>query len=95
MLAVVVGFMLGLVILFNFILMLNKFKQDRFLDVTIDIIIIIVVSLLYGVTIVGGMAATIGSLFISIYLYYKPLSTKKTMSVEELCDYWDNKIENM
>jgi len=68
------GVVLGLAVLINFIFIVTKFKAQRYADAIIDILTIIATSSLYGMSLMGGAIATIGSMFISIYLHYKPLN---------------------
>lgn len=89
-----IGIALGLAVLINFIMMVVKFKKGRYADVTVDLFVIIAVSMIYGISIVGGISATFGSLFISIYLHYRPLVDSET-SFEEMLDRWDEKIDRM
>lgn len=67
------GVFLGLAVLINFIFIVRKFKAGRYADAITDISIIFVASAIYGASLMGGVIATIGSMFISIYLHYFPL----------------------
>lgn len=98
------GIFLGLAVLLNFIFIVHKFKTGRPLDAVVDIGIIIVASAIYGTSIMGGVIATIGSMFISIYLHYVPLNlftikeTKKKDSPEEdeaFTKRWADKIDSL
>lgn len=92
------GIFLGLAVLVNFIFIVNKFKNGRYLDAATDIAIILLASSLYGASVMGGVIATIGSMFISMYLHWKPLdlSLNKPTPVEDLAgDGWTSKIDSM
>jgi len=64
---------LGLAVLFNFILIVAKIEKGRHLDALVDVLLLIAISQIYGTSIVGGGVATVGSMFISVYLYWFPL----------------------
>lgn len=68
------GIFLGLAVLINFIFVVRKFKAGRHIDAITDISIIFIASAIYGASLMGGVIATIGSMFISIYLHYVPLN---------------------
>lgn len=68
------GLVLGLAVLVNFIFIVKKFQAGRPVDAVIDIATIVILSSLYGISLMGGAIATVGSMFISIYLHYKPLN---------------------
>lgn len=68
------GIFLGLAVLINFMFIVHKFKAGRYADALTDIAIIIVASGIYGTSLMGGVIATIGSMFISIYLHFVPLN---------------------
>ena len=68
------GIFLGLAVLLNFIFIVRKFENGRYPDAITDIAVIMFASSLYGASIMGGVIATIGSMFISIYLNYYPLN---------------------
>ena len=68
------GIFLGLAVLINFMFIVNKFKKGRHVDAVVDITVIMMASSLYGASIMGGVIATVGSMFISIYLHYVPLN---------------------
>ena len=67
------GIFLGLAVLVNFIFIVHKFKKGRYIDAVTDITVIMLASSLYGASVMGGVIATIGSMFISIYLHFAPL----------------------
>ena len=68
------GLVLGLAVLINFIFIVKKFKTGRPIDAFVDIATIMLTSSLYGMSLMGGAIATVGSMFISIYLHYRPLN---------------------
>ena len=68
------GIFLGLAVLVNFMFIVHKFKNGRFVDAITDITVIMLASSLYGASVMGGVIATIGSMFISVYLHFVPLN---------------------
>ena len=74
MLAMILGgTLLGLAVLVNFLFVVNKLQKGRVVDATVDVGVMIAASSIYGMSLIGGVSATFGSMFISIYLHYKPL----------------------
>ncbi len=71
------GIFLGLAVLVNFMFIVHKFKHGRHVDAFTDIAVIMLASSLYGASVMGGVIATIGSMFISIYLHFVPLDLFK------------------
>jgi len=67
--------LLGIAVLINFMIIRYKFNKGMFFDVAIDIGILILLNLILGISLLGGISATIGSLFISIYLLISPIDT--------------------
>lgn len=99
------GIFLGLAVLVNFMFIVHKFKKGRYADAATDIAVIMLASSLYGASVMGGVIATIGSMFISIYLHFIPLNlfpeTEKPESVtepikqQELHKKWANKFDDL
>ena len=84
------GIFLGLAVLVNFIFIVHKFKTGRFADAITDIVVIMLASSLYGASVMGGVIATIGSMFISIYLHFVPLNI-----FPQVPKWDDNKVNDM
>ena len=61
---------IGLATAFNFIVILAKFKQERYIDALIDITIFIAISSMFTGTISGMSVGMVGSMVVSIWLYY-------------------------
>ena len=83
MLVLIGGITLGLAVLINFLFIVNKYKAGRLVDAAVDIAVMISASAIYGTSIMGGASATIGSMFISVYLHYNPLVPLKVESPTE------------
>ena len=75
------GTLLGLAVLVNFLFVVNKLQKGRILDATVDVGVMIAASSIYGMSLMGGVSATFGSMFISIYLHYRPLRMDTTQFV--------------
>lgn len=67
------GVVLGLAVLINFLFIVKKMENQRYADVLIDVSVLVAASAIYGMSVMGGASATIGSMFISIYLHFFPL----------------------
>jgi hypothetical protein len=67
------GTLLGLAVLINFLFVVNKLQHGKIVDAVVDVGVMMAASSIYGMSLMGGVSATFGSMFISIYLYYKPL----------------------
>lgn len=67
---------LGIVVCFNFVVILRKFRMARWLDATIDASLLTVLSFLfsggYNSLVIGNTASAL----ISIYLYFNPVTLK-------------------
>ena len=67
------GIILGLAVLVNFLFIVNKLQKQRYVDAAVDVGVMMAASSIYGMSLMGGISATFGSMFISIYLHYRPL----------------------
>lgn len=77
------GIALGLAVLVNFLFIVHKLKQGRYGDAIVDVGVMIAASMIYGTSLMGGVSATFGSMFISIYLLYYPLNLFNTSTESE------------
>lgn len=64
---------LAIAIGFNCIVLISKFRRNRYFDATLDTLILIAVSILFSGSITGLAAGTFGSMLVSIYLWFKPV----------------------
>jgi len=71
---------LGLVTSFNFLILLWKFNNKRYLDLSLDISSIIVLNLFFGKTLTGMLVAMVASAVMSLYLLINKPSIKKSKS---------------
>lgn len=64
--------MIGIVTAINLIVLKWKFEQERWGDLALDLVSLIVLSKLFGNTMSGMVIAMIASAIISTYLYFNP-----------------------
>lgn len=60
----------GIAIGFNFIILRYKYKKKRYNDLALDITVLLVLSYLFGGTILGMAAAMVGGMLVSLYLLF-------------------------
>jgi len=63
-----IALIIGLVTAFNLLILLVKFKAARYGDLAIDVLSLIVLSVMFGNTILGMLIAMVASFSISLYL---------------------------
>jgi len=63
-----IALLIGIVTAFNFLVLLVKFKAKRYGDLALDLLSLIVLSVIFGNTILGMLICMVASLAISIYL---------------------------
>jgi len=67
---------IGFAIAFNFIILRYKYTKQRYNDLAMDVIVIVILAILFGGTILGLAAAAVGGVLVSIYLLFsKPVGT--------------------
>jgi len=64
----IIALIIGLVTAFNLLILLVKFKAARYGDLAIDVLSLIVLSVMFGNTILGMLIAMVASFSISLYL---------------------------
>ena len=67
-----IGLLLGLAAAFNFLILKWKFEHGRYGDVALDIMSLVILSVLFGNSILGLIIATLSSMMISLYLLFNP-----------------------
>ena len=60
----------GLAIGFNFIILKWKYDRERYNDLVMDIGVLLILSYLFGGTILGMAAAMVGGMLVSLYLLF-------------------------
>lgn len=71
---------MGVATFFNFIILLWKFQNGRFADLSFDIATLVVISWLFSGTLGGMIVAMIASAMISLYLIAFPPKFMKAFS---------------
>lgn len=83
---------LGLVVAFNFLVILRKLRLRRFADSAVDLGLLTVLSILfsgsYGALIVGNMS----SMIISLYLFKNPVTIKGFFVQQEVEHKGEDKV---
>ena len=65
-------FMAGLAVAANFIWLKFKYDHERYSDMALDVIIMVLLSFMFTGTASGLAIAMVGGFVISVYLYYSP-----------------------
>jgi hypothetical protein len=63
---------IGIVTALNLMVLKMKFEKERYGDLTLDVIALIVLNIFFGGTLAGMTIAMIASAIISTYLYFAP-----------------------
>ena len=67
----------GLALAINFIVILHKFRKDKYEDGMLDLGAGFVMSMLFAGTMIGMAIAMVGSLLFSVYLWFFPVDSGK------------------
>ena len=65
--------LLGLMVSFNFIVLIRKYRLGRYADATLDMSLLVVLCFLFSGSFNALITGSFASLFISIYLYFYPI----------------------
>lgn len=65
---------IGLAVAFNFIVIIRKYRLRRYFDATLDMLILAIICVLFSGTFSALVTGTIASMFVSFYLYFKPVT---------------------
>ena len=63
-----IALLIGLVTAFNLLILLVKFKAGRYGDLAIDVLSLVILTAMFGSTVLGALIAMVSSFTISIYL---------------------------
>lgn len=63
---------MALFVAMNFIVILIKYEKKRYLDFTIDVLILILIMSVFSATNESRAIGTFASMIVSIYLYFRP-----------------------
>lgn len=65
--------LLGLMVSFNFIVLIRKYRLGRYADATLDMSLLAILCFLFSGSFNALIVGSFASLFISIYLYFRPV----------------------
>lgn len=65
--------LLGLMVSCNFIVLIRKYRLRRYADATLDMSLLAILCFLFSGSFNALIVGSFASLFISIYLYFKPI----------------------
>lgn len=80
---------LGLAVSFNFIVILKKWRMKRYFDSFLDTSILTIICFLFCGTYSALVTGTIASMFVSIWLYFNPVTMKQFVPTDN-DDYEDD-----
>jgi hypothetical protein len=64
---------LGFAVLFNFVILRIKWNKGNYVDVGVDVLMLVLLNIVFGGSILGVVSATMGSTLISLYLIWFPV----------------------
>lgn len=79
--------LLGLMVSFNFIVLIKKYRLKRYADATIDMSLLTIICFLFSGSFNALIVGSFASLFISIYLYFRPIYIFGPKEDEEEYEY--------
>ena len=66
--------LIGMVVAINFVVVIRKYRLRRFTDATVDMVLLAIVCKLFEGSFGALVTGTFASMFISIYLYFNPIT---------------------
>ena len=66
--------LIGMVVAINFVVVIRKYRLRRFTDATVDMVLLAIVYKLFEGSFGALVTGTFASMFISIYLYFNPIT---------------------
>lgn len=79
-----IGFILiGLAVSFNFVVIIKKYRMHRYIDATLDMLLFAIIAFMFIGTFSALVTGTIASMFVSIYLYFRPVTMKELFGNED------------
>jgi len=92
----IIALVLGVAILFNFVILRVKWGRGQYADAAVDLFMLLVLNAVFGGTILGVASATAGSTLISLYLMKKPVQVPSNkVTKDELLSNLAMKIDNI
>ena len=64
---------LGVAILFNFVILRIKWNRGQYIDAGVDVGMLLLLNMIFGGSMIGAASATAGSTLISLYLMKEPI----------------------
>lgn len=75
--------MIGLAVAFNFVVIIRKYRLQRYCDALLDMTILAIICFLFSGTFSALTTGTIASAFVSIYLYFNPVTLAQLIPKDE------------
>lgn len=75
--------LVGIIVAFNFIIIIHKFRKQRIFDASLDLTILIAICVVFSGTFSALVTGTIASMFVSLYLLFRPVSLSGLFGSEE------------
>ena len=72
--------LIGIVTAINIIIVKMKFERRRWEDATLDLTLLVIITLVFGGSYAGLVVGTVASMVISIYLYASPPTFTKDIA---------------
>lgn len=69
-------FLIGIAVAFNFVIIIHKYRKNRYADATLDLFILGIICFLFNGTFSALATGTVASMFVSFYLLFKPVYIK-------------------
>lgn len=66
--------LIGMIVAINFVVIIKKYRLRRFADATVDMILLAIICILFVGSFGALVTGTFASMFISIYLYFSPIT---------------------
>lgn len=81
--------LIGLAVSFNFLIIVKKYKDHRWLNATLDALLLMIICIVFSGSFNALVVGTIGSAIISIYLWFSPITLASFLPQLEEDDYDD------
>lgn len=77
----------GLCVAFNFIILIHKYRKQRYFDATLDLCILAVICFLFSGTFSALVTGTIASMLVSFYLLFRPVTLNGLLGSKDDDEY--------
>jgi len=91
----IIALILGIAILFNFVILRIKWNRGQHADAAVDLGMLLILNAVFGGTILGVASATAGSTLISLYLMKQPVSVPSTINKDKVFSNIADKIDDI